>query len=75
MLRTLGLFVVPVGEVESFVKAVGHKGARWVTHVIEDGQIELATQAQEFVYGVLDSLPAPVPAASGSDDRSGLEDV
>jgi hypothetical protein len=56
-LKSLGLFVVPVGEVESFVKSVGHHGPRWVTQVIEDGHIGAAAAAQAFVREVFDSLP------------------
>jgi hypothetical protein len=57
-LRSVGLFVVPCGEVESFVKAVGHHGPRWVTQVVEDRHIEKAIEAQDFVQSILESLPA-----------------
>ena len=46
--RQLGLWIVPVGEVEGFCRSIGNKGSRWVQHVIEaknlatDSELEAA---------------------------------
>ncbi|WP_433165877.1 ATP-dependent nuclease [Kribbella sp. CA-247076] len=57
-LKGLGIFVVPYGEVESFVKAVGGKGPRWVVEVVAGGHLETAAEAQAFVRELLGSMPA-----------------
>ena len=36
-LREVGLFVVPVGELEGWVREVGNKGPKWVVEVLERG--------------------------------------
>jgi hypothetical protein len=51
-----GAFIVPYGEVESFVKTVGDKGPQWVVEVIEKGLIDGAREAQDFVDKVLCAL-------------------
>ena len=33
--RQLGLWIVPVGELEGFCRSIGNKGPRWVQNVIE----------------------------------------
>ncbi|MGL4982195.1 MAG: ATP-dependent nuclease [Treponemataceae bacterium] len=35
-LRKLGIFIVPVGEIENFVKQVGGHGSEWVNGVLEN---------------------------------------
>jgi hypothetical protein len=55
-LKERGLFVVPYGEVESFVKSVGGKGPRWVTEVIEKDHIASATEAHHFVDEIIGAL-------------------
>jgi hypothetical protein len=55
-LNAVGVFVVPSGAVESFVKAVGGKGPRWAVEVAAGGHIEKATEAQAFVGEVLNSM-------------------
>jgi hypothetical protein len=40
----LGLWIVPVGQLEGFCKSIGGHGPRWVQHVIERG--DLATNAE-----------------------------
>ena len=55
--RDAGLFVVPVGEIESFDKIVNKEKGDWVYSVLED--YILATEpklhdAREFVQGVID---------------------
>jgi hypothetical protein len=59
-LADLGIFVVPSGTVETFVKAVGMHGPKWVVQVIEGGYIESAQDAKDFVSAVLRSLSEPV---------------
>jgi hypothetical protein len=55
-LRQRGIFVVPTGAVESWVKSAAHRSTAWVVDVIEKNLIELATEAQAFVNDVLGSL-------------------
>lgn len=55
-LRTMGLFVVEVGEVEGFAKSIGGHGPKWVNAVM---QRPLATDpelkiAREFVLDIVD---------------------
>ena len=56
LLSQKNLFVVPTGEVESFVKTVPGKGPKWVVEVIEGNHIESAVEAKEFVAKVIASL-------------------
>jgi hypothetical protein len=58
-LARVGIFVVPGGAVESFVRAVGGKGPRWAVEVVEGGHLQTAGEARTFVGQVLDSLDAP----------------
>jgi energy-coupling factor transporter ATP-binding protein EcfA2 len=54
-----GLFVVPVGEVERFVKSVGGHGPAWLASVFEQNlhvDPELTAVARVFVQSVLDSF-------------------
>lgn len=55
-LKQRGIFVVPSGAVESWVKSASHRGTAWVVDVIEKELIESASEAQAFVNEVLDSL-------------------
>lgn len=55
-LRRCGIFVVPSGAVESWVKSASHRGTAWVVDVIERDLIGPAKEAQAFVSDVLDSL-------------------
>ena len=48
-----GLFVVPCGEVESFVKTVGGHGPQWVLQVIERNLLESTPEPHDFIKGVL----------------------
>src|SRR5439155_17015545 len=59
-LEDIGVFVVPTGAVESFVKEVAHTGPRWVVEVIEKGLVASASEAHELVQRVLSSLPRTV---------------
>jgi AAA domain, putative AbiEii toxin, Type IV TA system len=52
LLASEGLFVVPVGFVESFVREIG-KGKSWLPSVIESNAIARATTAIEFIKKVL----------------------
>lgn len=56
-LREVGVWVVPTGAVESFVKEVGGKGPRWVGEVVEGGHLARATEARAFVTDLMDSFP------------------
>jgi len=56
-LRESGLFLVPVGELESFCRSVGNHGPKWVNSVLErdlrqDPELE---QARSFVRSLLGS--------------------
>jgi len=54
-----GLFVVPVGEVERFVKSVGGHGPAWLASVFEQNlheDPEATAAARVFVSRILDSL-------------------
>ena len=60
--RSCGLWIVPVGELENFCKAVGGHGPRWIQQVLET--YDLATEpllaaAREFVEQVWTSKPLP----------------
>lgn len=55
-LKKRGVYVVPSGAVESWVKAASHRGTAWVVDVIERDLIDSATDAQAFVNEVLQSL-------------------
>ncbi len=56
-LATLGIFLVPVGEMEDFVPAIAHHGSMWVSGVLESRLHESAGAAQDFLSSVLASLP------------------
>ena len=54
-LEKLGLFIVPVGELEGFCKDIGGHGPKWVNKVMEldllkDSKLE---EAREFVRKIL----------------------
>ena len=71
-LRTIGLFVVPVGELENFAKTVGGHGPRWVEGALAK---DLATDpelasAREFVSGLLASFSKSSPQTSGVETPS-----
>ncbi|MCE0768116.1 AAA family ATPase [Pseudonocardia kujensis] len=51
-----GLWVIPVGEVESFVPTVGGHGPAWVVKVIEDGHLSGSIEAREFLTSVIASF-------------------
>lgn len=55
-LQSIGLFVVPHGEVESFVKTVPNHGPRWVVEVIRGDHIKGAAEAHKFVNAIMASL-------------------
>lgn len=54
LLAGAGLFVVPHGAVESFVRAVPGKGPRWVVDVVEGGHLDEAREARQFVASLLE---------------------
>ncbi len=55
-LKEIGIFVVPSGEVESFVRSVPGKGPQWAIDIIQRGAVKTATEAHIFVREVLDSF-------------------
>lgn len=57
-LATLGLFVVPVGELEDWARYVGGHGPAWATEALERGVHEESGVHSEFVLRVGESLGA-----------------
>lgn len=51
--KQAGLFVVPSGAVESFVRSVPNVGPRWVMDVVEGGHVDSAAEAKAFVNEVV----------------------
>ncbi len=57
-LKDIGIFVVPVGEMESFCKDIVHHGPKWVDAALEN-DLQTAPEfeeARKFIDGVLKSL-------------------
>lgn len=55
ILRENGIYIVPVGELEGFVKEVGGHGPDWVNKVLEtypDLSADIYTQIRQFIGGV-----------------------
>lgn len=55
ILRSSGIYIVPVGELEGFVKEVGGHGPDWVNKVLEtypDLNDKIYTQIKEFISGL-----------------------
>ncbi len=57
--RSVGLFVVPEGELEGFVREVGGHGPSWVTEVHEKDLHKNATEARTFVSEFVRSSSMP----------------
>jgi hypothetical protein len=53
-LRSVGIYIVPVGEVEAWVKSAPKRG--WIAKVIEEDLVSQASEAQAFLNQVLDSI-------------------
>lgn len=58
--KSVGLFVVPVGEMEGFVRTINKEKKEWVYEVLEN--YDLATdpkleRAREFIQAVIDYMP------------------
>ncbi len=54
-LRELGIHVVPVGELEGFVREIGGKGTRWVQEVVSSNDLRASENleaARKFVHSV-----------------------
>ena len=52
VLKAVGIFIVPVGELECFVKEVGGHGPEWTNSVLEtfpDLENEVYDEIKEFV--------------------------
>ena len=45
-LKRMGIWIVPVGELESFCKSVPGKGSRWVREIIKNFNIEFDSEFQ-----------------------------
>lgn len=58
-LEDVGVFVVPTGAVESFVKSVGGKGPKWLVEVVSGGHIATAEGARDFLQKIIGSLASP----------------
>jgi AAA domain, putative AbiEii toxin, Type IV TA system len=59
-LKQLGLFVVPVGELERWVPEIPNKGPRWVGDVLESKKhADPHAPAREFVKEVAEHLGSP----------------
>ncbi len=56
-LAALRIFLIPMGEMEDFVPSIANHGSMWVSGVLESGLHETAKAAQNFLGGVLASLP------------------
>jgi len=59
----IGLWIVPVGELEGFCKSVGGHGPRWVQQVIEERNLATGSelkQAREFVKQLWESKRSDV---------------
>lgn len=52
-LKEAGIFVVPVGELEGFVRSVGGHGPSWVADVVAGDRVATAGQAHEYVREVI----------------------
>jgi predicted DNA-binding protein YlxM (UPF0122 family) len=54
-LKTNGIFIVPVGEIEGFIKEVGGHGPGWVENVLErfpDPGLEVYGKIRDFIEGL-----------------------
>lgn len=54
-LRNVGVFIVPVGELECFIKGVGNHGPEWVRNVLEcypDLENDVYLQIKQFIESV-----------------------
>ena len=63
--HSVGLFIVPVGEMEGFVKTINKEKKEWVYEVLEhynlasDPKLE---DARKFVQAVIDYMPVSTPS-------------
>jgi hypothetical protein len=76
-LRTFGLFVVDVGELEGFAPAVGQHGTAWVADVHERGlhRSEEIDKARRFVKDVATAAIGewPESPAKGEQEKTGAD--
>ena len=62
--KQIGLWIVPVGELEGFCKSVGNHGPRWVQEVIEERNLETdpgLEQARDFMREIWQSKQLSTP--------------
>lgn len=55
LLRSKGIFIVPVGELEGFIKEVGGHGPEWTNHVLEkypDLDNEIYKPIKDFIGSI-----------------------
>ena len=60
MCKSVGLFVVPVGEMECFNKTVNKEKKEWVYYVLENYNLaieEKFEEARKFMQGIVDYMP------------------
>ena len=60
MCKSVGLFVVPVGEIECFNKTVNKEKKEWVYYVLENYNLateEKFEEARKFMQGIVDYMP------------------
>lgn len=59
--KSIGLFIVPVGEMECFDKTVNKEKKEWVYHILENYELATETKlkkARNFVQEIIDFKPA-----------------
>lgn len=60
LLKSVGIFVVPVGEMEGFVKTINKEKKEWVYKVLENHDLASDSEledARKFVQSVIDYMP------------------
>ncbi|WP_457846065.1 ATP-dependent nuclease [Nocardia gipuzkoensis] len=64
-MKSMGILVVPVGELEGFARSVGGHGPSWVTGVLErDLHLNPGKEAKEFVESIRDTAIAAMSATA-----------
>lgn len=62
--QAAGLFIVPVGEMEGFVKTINKEKKDWVYEVLDHYNLAAAPELEEarkFVQAAIDYMPASIP--------------
>ena len=61
--KSVGLYVVPVGEMECFDKTVNKEKKDWVYHVLENYDLRTEPKlemARQFVQEIVDFIPSVI---------------